>query len=75
MGWSSLAGSLLGMDSDEQASMQAEISNGIPKERSRFRTRPGFSGAWDRTASQIAAIVKAHPGATFDVPNEIPGPL
>jgi hypothetical protein len=59
-------------DASEIASMCAEIDNSIPKHKSRFKDRPGFSEKWDRMEADMVAMRKAMPGVAFDIPNEIP---
>lgn len=61
------------MDSDELASMYAEIVRGTTKARSRFAGRSVEAGRlWDRIAAEVAATRAEHPGAAFDIPNEVP---
>lgn len=56
------------MDSEELASMYAEILNGVSKQRSRFRKDPEFDKAWDRAVEEIERIRREHPDWRFDLP-------
>lgn len=60
------------MDSDQMASMYAQILNGIPKEQSRFVTDEESSDLWDQISAGIERISAENPNAQFSVPNEVP---
>lgn len=60
------------MDSDELASMYAQIVNGVPKDKSRFVTDDESSRLWDQIAEEVEQIKADNPDAQFSVPNELP---
>jgi hypothetical protein len=60
------------VDSDELASMYAQIVNGVPKEQSRFVTDEESSAAWEQIAAEVEQMRADNPNVIFDVPNELP---
>lgn len=61
------------MDSDELASMYAQIVNGVPKDKSRFVTDDESSRLWDQITEEVEQTKADNPDAQFSVPNEVPG--
>lgn len=52
---------------DVSNDLLAEIVNGTPKERSRFKDRPGFDEKWDALSAQVNDIQ-----GVVEIPNEMP---
>lgn len=56
------------MDADDLTSLYAEVINGVPKERSRFRGEPDFDQLWDEAVAWVERVRREHPGAGIDLP-------
>lgn len=58
------------MDAADIASMQAQITGGVPKSQSRFVKDPESSRLWDQLVVDIADLRRR--GIVIDQANEIP---
>lgn len=63
------------MDSDELASMYAEVVRGVAKEKSRYVTDGESGGLWDKVAADVEEMRAANPKVILEVPTQIPGDL
>lgn len=59
------------MDSDELASMYAQILNGVAKKDSHYVTDDESSRLWDKISAEVADLKKKNPKAEFAIPHEI----
>ncbi len=60
-------------DSDELASMYAEIVRGASKVDSQYAGKDAKASAtWDSIAAEVAELRTAHPTGHFSIPNELP---
>lgn len=62
------------MDTQEVASMYAQIVNGGSKEASRFVTDDESGALWDQISSEVEQMRADDPNIVFSIPNEMPDP-
>lgn len=60
------------MDSDDLASMYAQIVRGVAKEDSRFVTDDESSALWETIAREVVTAKAENPEVVFDIPSELP---